>query len=164
MGNYNLKNNLISGFSTTDPDSTISEWDSLIFQCLTTLYLLHNYRVNPDLSAYDYLYPPYNFNKFTMEPPVTCRIVYYKKWKSNSMGSSWKSRFLYWSITWILQMHAVLHARNWNVTYHWHTAIHPKAFDFPKTTTEDYLQQFIEKILAIIQDPPNKLPFLSYRD
>ena len=78
MGHYNLKNNLILGFSTTDQDSTISKWDSLIFQCLTTLYLLRNYRVNPYISAYDYLYPPYDLKKFTMEPPVTCMLVYYK--------------------------------------------------------------------------------------
>ena len=38
----------------------------------------------------------------------------------------------------------------------------PEAFDFPKTTTEDYLQQAIGDILAIIQDPLKTISFLSY--
>ena len=40
----------------------------------------------------------------------------------------------------------------------------PKAFVFPKTTTEDYLQQAIGDIIAIINNPPKKLPLLSYGD
>ena len=40
----------------------------------------------------------------------------------------------------------------------------PKAFVFLKTTTEDYLQQAIGDIIAIIKDPPKTLPFLSYGD
>ena len=38
----------------------------------------------------------------------------------------------------------------------------PKAFVFPKTTTEDYLQQAIGDIIAIMKNPPKTLPFLSY--
>ena len=40
----------------------------------------------------------------------------------------------------------------------------PKAFVSPKTTTEDYLQQAIGEILAIINNLTNSLPFLSYSD
>ena len=40
----------------------------------------------------------------------------------------------------------------------------PKAFVFPKTTTEDYLQQAIGDTIAIVEDPPKKPPFLSYDD
>ena len=38
----------------------------------------------------------------------------------------------------------------------------PKAFAFPKTTTEDCLQRAIEDIIAIMKDPPKTLPYLSY--
>ena len=37
-------------------------------------------------------------------------------------------------------------------------------FSFPTTTTEDYLQQAIGDIIAIIKDLPNTLPLLSYSD
>ena len=38
----------------------------------------------------------------------------------------------------------------------------PKAFAFPKTTIEDYLQQAIWEIISIMKDPSNTLPFLYY--
>ena len=40
----------------------------------------------------------------------------------------------------------------------------PKAFYFPKTTTEDYLQQEIGDIISIMKDSPKTLPFLYYGD
>ena len=40
----------------------------------------------------------------------------------------------------------------------------PKESTFPKTTTGDYLQKAIRDTLAIIQDPPKTIPFLSYGD
>ena len=72
------KNQFISGFSTTDPDFPISEWDRLLSQCVITLNLLRNSRVNPALSSYAYLFGPYNFNKHPMEPPGTGLIVHKK--------------------------------------------------------------------------------------
>ena len=38
----------------------------------------------------------------------------------------------------------------------------PKAFAFPKTTTEDYLQQAIGDIIAIMKNPPKTHPILLY--
>ena len=43
------KNHFISVLSTTNPDLPISEWDCLIFQCLVTLNIIRNSRVNPYL-------------------------------------------------------------------------------------------------------------------
>ena len=40
----------------------------------------------------------------------------------------------------------------------------PATFKFPKTTTEDYLRQSVGDILALLKNPPNTLPFLSYGD
>ena len=40
----------------------------------------------------------------------------------------------------------------------------PKAFTFPKTHTEDYLQQAIGDIIALMKDPPKTLPLLYYGD
>ena len=73
-----FKNQFVSEFSTTDQDLPISKWDWLLSQCLITLNLLHNPRVNPALSVYAYLYWPYGFNKYLMALPVTCMIVHEK--------------------------------------------------------------------------------------
>ena len=40
----------------------------------------------------------------------------------------------------------------------------PKTFTFPKTTTEDYLQQAIGDIIATMKNPPKTLLFLLYGD
>ena len=69
------KNHFISGFSTTDPYFPIRYWDRLISQCVITLNLLQNSRVNPALSAYTYLFGTYDFDKSPMAPPGTRLIV-----------------------------------------------------------------------------------------
>ena len=38
----------------------------------------------------------------------------------------------------------------------------PKSFAYPKITTEDYIQQSVRYIIAILKDPPKTLPFFSY--
>ena len=70
------KKHFISGFSTTDPYFPIIKWDRLLSQCAITLNLLRNSRVNPDLSAYAYLFGPYYFNESPMAPPGTRMIVH----------------------------------------------------------------------------------------
>ena len=62
------KNHFIAVFSTNNPYLPISEWDRLYFQCLITLNIIHNSRVNPSLLACAYLYEPYNFNKSPWHP------------------------------------------------------------------------------------------------
>ena len=47
-------------------------------ECLITLNLLRDFRVKPDLSAYTYVYGPYNFNKYHMALPGTFMIVHNK--------------------------------------------------------------------------------------
>ena len=56
------KNNFISGFSTIYKYPPISEWDQLLYPFSITLNLLRNSGVNPALSAYAYLFGPYDFN------------------------------------------------------------------------------------------------------
>ena len=73
-----FKNHFVAGFSTTDPNFPVSEWDQLLDQATITLNLLRQSRVNPKLSAYAYLFGNYAFNCFPMAPPVT-RVVVHDK-------------------------------------------------------------------------------------
>ena len=72
------KNCFIYEFSTTDPDIPISNRDRLISHCVITFNILQNSKVNPALSAYAYLFGPYDFNKSPMVPPGTRLIVHEK--------------------------------------------------------------------------------------
>ena len=69
------KNNFISGLLTTYQDLPISKLECLLPQFFITLNLLYNSIVNPALSAYTYLFGPYDFNKYLMAPPGTRVIV-----------------------------------------------------------------------------------------
>ena len=132
------------------------------FSILNTLNLLHNARFDSPLSAYAYVYGPYNFNKYPMAPPVT-RVVFHKK---SGNCTSWGFHGTPgWYIVPSLKHYRCIHC------YMPATAIVcitetlqsiPKACNLPKTANEDYLQQAIGDILEIMQDPPNTLPFLSY--
>ena len=116
-------------------------------KCVITMNILHNSRVNPDLSAYAYLYGPYNFNKSPMATPGTCVIVHnkpgnFKSWIHNSIPGWYIGPLLYHcrckqffmpatGIIWITDTLQYI----------------PKAIVPPKTTTEDYLQQAIGDII-----------------
>ena len=71
------------------------------------------------------------------------------------MGPSWHTGMVHWYITWPLYMYVVLHTRNWHIVRIKNTSQYiPKAFAFPKTTTEDYLKQAIGEIISTIRDSP----------
>ena len=140
-------NQFFSLFSTTDTNFPISKWVRLLSQCVITMNILHNSRVNPALSAYAYLYGPYNFNKSPMATPGTCVIVHnkpgnFKSWIHNSIPGWYIGPLLYHcrckqffmpatGIIWITDTLQYI----------------PKAIVPPKTTTEDYLQQAIGDII-----------------
>ena len=72
------KDLFIYGFLTIYPDSPIRKWDRLRSQCVITLKLIQNSRVNLALSAYAYLFVPYDFNKSPTAPHGTCVILHEK--------------------------------------------------------------------------------------
>ena len=158
------KNHFISGFSTTDPDFPLSEWDLLISQCAITLNLLQNFRVNPALSAYAYLFGLYDFNKSPMAPPGTRVIAHAKPGNWTSWGNhgtlGW---YIGPSIDHYRCMQCYVSATG-TVIITDTLQYTPKTFAFPKTTTEYYLRQAIGDIIAIMKKPPKKIPFLSYGD
>ena len=58
-----LKNHLISGLSTCDPNFPINQWDKLIPQASITLNLLRSSRRQPKLSAQACIFGNFDFNK-----------------------------------------------------------------------------------------------------
>ena len=153
------KNHFISGIATIDPVFSVSKWGRLFPQFLITLNLLHNSRFNPGLSAYAYLFGIYDFNKSTMAPPGTHVIVHdvpvnHTSWGHHAtpgwyIGQSldhYRCMQCYIPATGIFRITDTLQY------------IH-KSFSFPKTTTENYLQQVIGDIIAIMKDPLETFPF-----
>ena len=56
----------------------LREWDRLIPQAIITLNLCRNARVNPRISAYAYVFGPFDFNKTPLAPPGTKVVVHAK--------------------------------------------------------------------------------------
>lgn len=79
-----FKKHLIAGLATAHPDFPVAEWDRLIEQAIITLNLMRNARVNPKLSAYAYLFGPYNFRAHPMAPPGTLVAAHTKPEKRAS--------------------------------------------------------------------------------
>ena len=125
------KNHFIYGFSMTD-QNPIRKCYRIHSQGAITLNLLRNSRVNPALSAYAYLFFPYDFNISPMEPHITRVVVYDKPVNRISCG---RHVTLGWYIGPCLDHYRCMHC------YMPATVILritdtlryiPKVFDFPK--------------------------------
>jgi hypothetical protein len=159
-----FKNHFVAGFSTTDPNFPVSEWDRLLDQATITLNLLRQSRVNPKLSAYAYLFGNYDFNRCPMAPPGTRVVVHDKPDQRTSWGHHGTPA---WYIGPSLEHYRTMKCympTTGSIRYTDTLQFIPATFKFPETTTEDYLRQSVGDILALLQDPPKTLPFLSYGD
>jgi hypothetical protein len=149
-----FKNHLLAGLASADPDFPVAHWDRLLHQCVLTLNLLRNSRVNPKLSAYAYLHGNFDFNRTPLAPPGTKVVVHLK---SGNRGS-WEyhgeegwyvgpSMEHYRCVKCFLpQTNRVRDADT--------VKFFPHKIPFPSTTTTDYLHQAANDILAILKDPP----------
>ena len=73
-----FKNHLLADIASTDPKFPIHEWDRLLPQTELTINLLRNSHLNPNLSAYAYIYGIFNFNATPLAPPGTKVVVHIK--------------------------------------------------------------------------------------
>ena len=80
----NFKNHLLSGLATCDTDYPLQEWDRIIPQAELTFNLLRNSRLSPKLSAWEYLFGNFDFNKNPLLPPGTKIILHVKPGKRAS--------------------------------------------------------------------------------
>ena len=156
-----FKNHFVAGFSTTDPNFSVSEWEQLLDQVTITLNLLRPSRVNPKLSAYAYLFGKYDFNFFPMAPPGTRSVVHNKPDQRASCAHHGTPA---WYIGPSLEHYCTMKCHMpaiGSVLYTDTLQFIPATFKSPETTTEDYLRQYVGDILALLRDLPKKLPFPS---
>lgn len=87
------KNHILSGLALCPKDFPIREWDKLITQAELTINLLRNSRVNPNLSAWAYLFGNHDFNKVPLAPPGTKVIIHSKPGERKSWECHGKEGF-----------------------------------------------------------------------
>ena len=71
-----FKDAFIAALVTTDCEFPIQLWDKLAPQVQDTLNLLRASRINPNLSAYEALNGPYNWDQCPLAPPSCKSIIY----------------------------------------------------------------------------------------
>ena len=144
------KNHFLAGIATLDPNFPIQEWDRLLPQCGITINLLRSSRRQPNLSSYVATFGNFNFNQTPLAPPGTCVLVH----KTTEKRSSFAPHGIDgWYIGPSLD-----HYRCYNcyipstagtrdaISVDWF----PHQIPFPKVTTDDYLTQTTEDMLALI--------------
>ena len=83
-----FKDTFIAALATTDKDFPLQLWDKLMPQVHDTLNMLPTSRKNPEISAYEALNGPYDWNWYPLAPPGCKAIIY----KAPAVWGSWASR------------------------------------------------------------------------
>jgi hypothetical protein len=83
-----FKDHFISALATTDSKFPLQLWDRLTPQVENTLNLMQASRIEPNMSAYEALHGPYNWNGFPLAP-IGCKAIIYK---SPDARGSWGTR------------------------------------------------------------------------
>ena len=151
--------------ATADPAFPVSEWDQLLPQAELTLNLLHLCRLNPNLSAYAYLFGNFNFNKTPLAPAGTKVLIHEKPKQRNSWDYH---RVEGWYIGPSLDHYCCVRCYLPLTSGVWHAdtvQFFPKMVQFPKVTTKDMFVQSATDILTVLQNPlPSLIPKIQYGD
>ncbi len=72
-----FKDHFISALAMTDSEFPLQLWDKLASQVKNTLNLMQASRIDPNMSAYEAIRGPYDWNCFPLAPPG-CKVVIYE--------------------------------------------------------------------------------------
>ena len=82
------KDALIAALATTDRDFPLQLWDRLTPQVQDCINLMRASRINPNISAYEALNGPYDWNRYPLAP-LGCKAIVYE---DGDTRGSWASR------------------------------------------------------------------------
>jgi hypothetical protein len=71
-----FKDHFISALATTDNKFPLQLWDKLTSQVKNTLNLMQASCIDPNMSAYEAIWGPYDWNHFPLAPPGCKAIIY----------------------------------------------------------------------------------------
>ena len=122
-------------------------------------------RVNPQLSAYAYLFGTFDFNKTPLAPAGTKVLVH----EIPKQRYSWDYHGIKgWYVSPFLDHYRCVHCylpSTGGVRDADTVQFFPKKVKFPKVTTEDMLVQSVTDNLTVLQrTPPSLIPKLHYGD
>ena len=158
------KNHFITGLSTCDPSFPSKEWDRLIEQGEITLNLLRSSRRQPSLSAYHGLFGAFDFNKTPLAIPGTKVLVHEMPKQRNTWAQHGIPGFYIGpSMEHYRCFKCYIPSTNAtrdSPTIEWF----PTTIKFPTVTTDVYLKQTADDMLALLQPAKDQspIPDLTY--
>jgi hypothetical protein len=156
------KNHFSSGLATCDPKFPLTEWDLLMQQADITLNLLRSSRRQPQLSAYACINGAFDFNQTPLAPPGTRVIVHITPHQRPNMAPHGLDGWYIGPSTEHYRCHKCYIPSTFGVrdalTIDWF----PHTVPFPQTTTDDYLRQTASDMLALLNQPNQAVPSLTY--
>jgi hypothetical protein len=156
-----FKAHLITFLCTADPGYPANEWDRFLPQSVITLNLLRNCRFNPNLSAHTELHSVFHYNKTPLAPLGTKVVIHEKTGKRKT----WSTHGINgWYIGPALEHYRCVDCYIPAMRIADMVAFIPTVVPIPSTSTEDYLRQSVEDIIALLDDPKPTIPSLSFGD
>ena len=149
-----FKNHFIAGLCTTDSQFPLHLWDHLLPQAELTLNLLRGSRLNPKLSAHEFLHGRYDFNATPIAPPGIHVVAHEKPDKRASWATHGKDA---WYVGPALEHYRCYTLWIWDTqdtrhvdTVSWFPPAHIK---MPIASTSDLILAGMADLTRILQQP-----------
>jgi hypothetical protein len=159
-----FKNHFVSILHGCDPEFPANQWDRLIKQTVMTLNMVRPSRLNPKLSAYNQLWGVFNFEKTPLAPPG-CKVVVHERpqergtWADHGVTGFYIGPAMHHFRNYYCYIPTTRGERVSNTV-----EFFPVHVDMPDTSSEDRLTQITQDLIAVLQKPHPKTPFLHQGD
>ena len=145
-----FKDHLLAGLASCDPDFPIREWDRLLRQSELTLNLLQKSRINPELSAWAYLFGDFDFNKHHLCPPGTKTMLRLKPDQRKSWSFHAEDGFYIGPAFEHYQCIRVFIPRTYRERITDTATLVPHKIVIPQTGIDDHIKQTTEQLVQLL--------------
>lgn len=153
-----FKNHFKAGIDCVDPKFSVSQWDLLLHQAELTINMLRATRINPKLSAHDYLFGVFNYNATPMVPPGMKVVAHDKPKKRQTWDFNGEEGFYVGPALENYRCVKVYFPCTRSVRIVDTITFIPSTIPVPQLSLEDYLCQSIDDLKALMTKPPHSIP------
>ncbi len=145
-----FKDHFISALAMTDSKFPLQLWDKLTSQVKNTLNLMCASRIDPNMSAYEAIWGPYDWNCFPLAP-LGCKAVIYKSPDTEGLWGSHgtNARYLGSLVDHYQCNHYFIpETRAYQISGS--TGLFPQHCHVPFLSTKDHLQELTNKMVSFL--------------
>jgi hypothetical protein len=145
-----FKDHFISTLATTDSEFPLQLWDKLTSKVENTLNLMRASRIDPNMSAYEAIQGPYDWNCFPLAPPGCKAIIYESPDAQGSWGSHETNA---WYLRPLVDHYRCIHyfipeTRAYQISGS--AKLFPQHCQVPFLSTKDHLQELTNEMVSTL--------------